>query len=120
MSAMGVSSATRLTTSLSAKTVHMFEIFTSRFHSRPTRQNSSIESSMARAVASRKRPVPAAHLSFMTKLSTPPASSRWMTLESCPPMSMTVRASGARKCAPRAWQVISVMAESMSGMASRP
>ena len=120
MSAMGVSSATSDTTSLSANTVHMLDIFTSCRHSRPTRQNSSSGSSMARAVASRKRPVPAAHLSFMTKFTTPPASSRWMTFESWPPMSMMVSASGARKWAPRAWHVISVMAESMPSMALRP
>ena len=47
-------------------------------------------------VTSRNRPVPAAHVSFVTKFSTPPWSLRRMTLVSCPPTSTMVRASGER------------------------
>jgi hypothetical protein len=42
-----------------------------------------------------------------------------MTLLSCPPISMIVRASGASWWTPRAWQVISVMVVSVKRMASR-
>ena len=38
--------------------------------------------------------MPAAHLSFMTKFSTPPWSLRRMTLVSCPPTSTMVRFRG--------------------------
>src|ERR1035437_8539025 len=37
------------------------------------------------------RPVPAAHLSFIKKAETLPFSSQRMALQSCPPMSRTVR-----------------------------
>ena len=84
------------TTSDSANTVHMLEMVTSWCHCSPWRDSSSIGICSVRAMASRKRPVPAAHLSFITKFCTVPSALRWMTLESCPPMSMTVRASGAR------------------------
>ncbi|STV23802.1 Uncharacterised protein [Klebsiella pneumoniae] len=48
-------------------------------------------------MTSRKRPVPAAHLSFIRKsLRLPPASS-WITLLSWPPISITVRVSGAQQ-----------------------
>ncbi len=46
------------------------------------------------AVISKKRPVPAAHLSFITKSFTFPLSVRVMILESCPPISIIVFASG--------------------------
>ena len=42
------------------------------------------------AMTSRKRPVPAEHLSFIMKSFTSPSSTR-MILVSWPPMSMTVR-----------------------------
>ena len=42
-----------------------------------------------RAIISRKRPVPAAHLSFITKFCTVPCPSIQITFESWPPMSMT-------------------------------
>jgi hypothetical protein len=56
-----------------------------------------------------KRPVPAAHLSFITNSTTLPVSrSTLMAFESCPPMSRIVRASGMSAWAPMAWQLISV------------
>ena len=64
--------------------------------------------------------MPAAHLSFMTKFTTPPFSSIRITLLSWPPMSMMVRTAGSRKNAPLAWQVISVMDWSPRSMAARP
>ena len=72
----------------------MEEMVISSFHCRPTVEISSRESSRVRAIISRKRPVPAAHLSFMTKLVTLPSGAMAMTLLSCPPMSMTVRTWG--------------------------
>ena len=56
---------------------------------------------------SRKRPVPAEHLSFMTNfLTAPPASA--MTFVSWPPTSTTTPSRPNRRAAPRPWQVISV------------
>ena len=61
------------------------------------------------AAFSKKRPVPAAHLSFITNSTTlPVVGSTLMAFESCPPMSMIVRAFGMSACAPIAWQLISV------------
>ena len=60
-------------------------------------------------MTSRKRPVPAAQRSFISKSANAPAPlPRRMTLESWPPMSMTRPASGLRKRAPSAQAVISV------------
>ena len=71
------------------------------------------------AMFCRKRPVPAAHLSFIRKLTTFPSRSKAMTLLSCPPMSRIVRTppgSPSRKSrpAPTAWQEISVTRPSAS------
>ena len=112
--------ATRETTSESAKTVHMEEMVISSFHFRPMVEMSSKEISSVRAIISRKRPVPAAHLSFMTKLDTLPSGSTLMALLSWPPMSMTERMAGFRKWAPLAWQVISVTDLSPVWMTPRP
>ena len=46
------------------------------------------------AKTSMPRPVPAAHLSFMAKAVTFPFSSQRITLQSCPPMSSTLRTLG--------------------------
>ncbi len=54
------------------------------------------------AITSIDRPAPAAHLSFMTKLVTFPVSLQVMTLQSCPPISKTVRAEGNVQWAPLA------------------
>lgn len=107
-------------TSDSAKTVHMLDMVSSLSHVRPRRLISAMSSSSVRAIISRKRPVPAAHLSFIMKPVTWPVSSRLMILLSCPPMSMIVRTAGFRKCAPRAWQVISVLVSVAKGMLFRP
>ena len=120
MSAAEWLSAMRDTTSDSAKTVHMLEMVSSCSQCRPMRAISSRLSSRVRAISSRNRPVPAAHLSFITKLVTPPDSSRQMTLLSWPPMSTMARASGYRRWAPRAWQVISVTCPVAKGMLFRP
>ncbi len=103
----GTSWARRLITSLSANTVHMLDISTG---SAPSESAPSAPTSVSRApaITSRKRPVPAAHLSFMEKSTTPPAPSVFITLLSWPPMSMTMSVPGTRNWAPLAWQVISV------------
>ena len=85
----------RLMTSLSANTVHMLLILVGS----PERARSAIccwEMPRRSAMISKKRPVPAAHLSFMRKSVTLPSGPRVITFESCPPMSSTVDASGAR------------------------
>ena len=120
MSAAEWLSAMRDTTSDSAKTVHMLEMVSSCSQDRPMAAISSISSSRVRAISSRKRPVPAAHLSFMTKLVTFPSPSRQMTLLSWPPMSTMARAWGYSRWAPRAWQVISVTWPVAKGMLLRP
>ena len=97
---------TRLMTSDSANTVHMLEISVGR----PARAMAAISSWVTprrSAMISRKRPVPAEHLSFMTNFMTLPDFSP-MALVSCPPMSMTVPSSPNSAHAPRPWQVISV------------
>ena len=96
MSATFLFWATRDTTSDSAKTVHMLEITTFSFHSSPFVLISSNESPSVLAIISRKRPVPAAHLSFIRKFFTAPFSSMLIALISCPPISMTVRTRGFR------------------------
>ena len=68
----------------------------------------------------RKRPVPAAHLSFIRKSCTEPSGAVLMTLLSCPPMSSTTPVPGKRWTAPRAWQVISVTTLSAKGREMRP
>jgi len=100
MSAIEQLSAMSETTSDSAKTVHILEIVRSFFQARPVRTIMSISSSRVRAIISRKRPVPAAHLSFITKLTTLPSLSMRIILLSCPPISTIVRIVGSRKNAP--------------------
>lgn len=46
------------------------------------------DNSNERAIASKKRPVPAAHLSFIAKFLTVPSVSIAIPLMSCPPISM--------------------------------
>ena len=55
---------------------------------------SATPTSSTLAITSRKRPVPAAHLSFIRKLSSLPFLPMLITLESWPPMSRRVLASG--------------------------
>ena len=107
--------ASRPMTSDSAKTVHMLLMGWSSVSSGMLQKSASLQPRWT-AMFWRKRPVPAAHLSFMRKSSTLPFSSILMTFESWPPMSSTVVASGARRRAPAAWQVISVTRRSASNM----
>ena len=95
MSPGGVSWAISPTISLSAKTAHMLLMGTGRH---PWTNSSICEMSLpTRAIIiSMNRPVPAAHLSFIKKSFTCPWLSRVMTLQSCPPISMTVSQPGAR------------------------
>src|SRR3989304_2287890 len=72
------------------------------------------------AAADGKRPVPAAHLSFMAKSMTEPSAPTLIALVSWPPMSITVRVRGKIECAPRAWQGISVIWASPKGTLYRP
>ena len=95
-------------TSLSAKTVQVELMARFLVDWAPSAPSSSTFTSSTRAITSRNRPVPAAHLSFMTKLVITPFSI-WRTFTSWPPMSMTVCTSGNRKLAPLAWQLSSLI-----------
>jgi len=64
--------------------------------------------SSALEAAPRKRPVPAAHLSFIQKSRISPTGETLIAFVSCPPMSTTVRVPGNIWTAPRPWQLISV------------
>ena len=75
------------------------------------------------ASTDRKLPVPAAHRSFMAKLTTLPWSSSEIALLSCPPMLMMVLISPnalAAATAPMAFAVISLMFSSASLKSFRP
>ena len=96
MSAFSLLLAMREMTSDSANTEHMLVISMSSVDRRATGPSSSTSISRVRAIISRKRPVPAAHLSFMTKSVTSPASFKWMALLSWPPMSRIVRTLGLK------------------------
>ena len=109
---------TKEMTSDSANTVHMLEM-TVGCPAAAKRASSAWLTPNRSAMISKKRPVPAEHLSFMTNLRTlPPA--RPMALVSCPPISMTVPSSPKSAAAPRAWQVISVTTLFAYGTATRP
>jgi hypothetical protein len=56
----------------------------------------------------------------MEKSATEPSGPTLMALVSCPPMSITVRVAGKSDCAPRAWQVISVIWASPKRILYRP
>lgn len=95
-------------TSLSAKTVHVEDIFI-LFVAFKVRLSSPSRSTLrAFAITSRNRPVPAAHLSFITKCVTFPSSDTDIALESWPPISIIVHLRGYKEKIPLAWQVISV------------
>ena len=81
-------------TSDSEKTVQVEEIFEGLAALKYSPSSWATSSWRILAMTSRKRPVPAAHLSFIWKLVMIPDSVMDMTLASCPPMSMSVRASG--------------------------
>ena len=99
-------------TSLSANTVQVLEIAAGAAALAASASRSSTSRRRIEAITSRNRPVPAAHLSFMTKFTILPEGDRAMTLASCPPMSMTVRRSGNTKRPPRAWAVSSLISPS--------
>ena len=120
ISRLSVSRDSWLMTSLSAKTVQVELMDTFLVDCAPSVPRSSTFTSSTRAITSRNRPVPAAHLSFMTKLVMTPFSI-WSTFTSWPPMSMTVWTSGKRKLAPLAWQLSSLICWSaISSMELRP
>jgi hypothetical protein len=108
MPSRGAPWATSEITSLSAKTVQVDETATGRSARADSSRTSSNGTCSRPRITSRKRPVPAAHLSFMAKSSTSPAPPRRITLVSCPPTSRSTPGRGRRRKAPRAWQVISV------------
>ena len=73
ISSRGLPSPTRVMTSDSAKTVHWAVMGITFLALRDSLLNSGRLSSKERAMASKKRPVPAAHLSFMAKFFTVPS-----------------------------------------------
>ena len=94
-------------TSDSANTVHI-ELMEVLLPEAASSQSSAGRRESVFAMISRKRPVPAEHLSFMTKSLTAPSSTA-ISLVSWPPMSMIRRFSAPKMWqAPRPWQVISV------------
>jgi len=108
MSSTALPRASQESTSDSAKTVQVLLILTGRSPASAVGPSSSSARSSACAADWRKRPVPAAHLSFMQKSSTSPPAPTLIALVSWPPMSRTVRVAGNMWAAPRAWQAISV------------
>ena len=92
----------------SAKTVQVEEIGSSAEAASARGPRSATSTPSRAAVCSRKRPVPAAHLSFMAKSTGRPFGPMRMTLPSCPPMSTRVPPWPRARKTPRAWQVISV------------
>ena len=82
ISSMGLPSPTREMTSDSAKTVHWAVMGMTFFACRDRLENSVKSISKALAIASKNRPVPAAHLSFMAKFSTVPSVSTAMPFTS--------------------------------------
>ena len=99
MSPGGVSWAISPTISLSAKTAHMLLMGTGRQSCTKSSRCEMLLPTRA-IIISMKRPVPAAHLSFIKKSFTCPWLSRVMTLQSCPPISMTVSHRGPIGSAP--------------------
>ena len=83
-------------TSDSANTVQRLLMGTTSSPCWASWEREAMGQSSTRAITSKKRPVPAAHLSFMTKFSTLPSCPRRMTLVSCPPTSTMVRAEEER------------------------
>ena len=107
-------------TSLSAKTVHCAVMGMTFFAVRLRFEKSGRLSSNAFAIASKKRPVPAEHLSFIAKFFTVPSVSMLMPFTSWPPMSIIARTFGSVTWTPIAWQLISEMFSSANGTLFRP
>ncbi len=110
----------RVTTSDSANTLHWLVMVAGFFDLSESDDMPSRPHSRTRAIASKNLPVPAAQRSFITNSRTLPFSSSDITLQSCPPISTTVRTEGRIHCAPRAWQVISEMFSLAKGTLSLP
>ena len=89
-------------TSDSANTVHVLLILTGDFDVIEISPNIETSVSNTPAITSKNLPVPAAHLSFMTKLDKFPFLSNKSAFISCPPISITVPTSGTRKFTPLA------------------
>ena len=83
-------------TSDSANTEHILVISMSSVDCKAIVPSSLISTSNVLAIISRKRPVPAAHLSFITKSMTSPLSLNLIPLLSCPPISKIVRIFGLK------------------------
>ena len=97
MSAAGSPLARWEITSDSANTTHWLLTSSSLVDLSDSGPTSYIVRSSSVAAFSRKRPVPAAHLSFMRNFTTfPVCGSTWIALASCPPMSMMVRVPALR------------------------
>lgn len=96
----------------SANTVQVVVMRTGFCDFRASGPSSPSGISSAYDAAPRKRPVPAAHLSFMVKSATCPSGLTAIAFVSWPPMSITVRVFGNSATAPRAWQLISVTCSS--------
>ena len=120
ISSVGLPSPTRVMTSLSAKTVHCAVMGMTFLAVRLRFENSGRLISKALAMASKKRPVPAEHLSFMAKFLTVPSVSMLMPLTSWPPISIIARTLGSVTWTPMAWQLISEMFSSAKGTLLRP
>ncbi len=82
ISSIALPSPTRVMTSDSAKTVHCAVIGMMFFAWRLSFEKSDRDISKLLAMASKKRPVPAAHLSFIAKFLTVPSVSMAMPLTS--------------------------------------
>ncbi len=95
-------------TSDSEKTVHMLFILAGLALLSESSPIFATRTCSTRAITSMNLPVPAAHLSFITKFATWPSSVRLIALLSWPPMSRIVLAEGQTAFAPSAWAVISV------------
>ena len=107
-------------TSDSANTVQveLMLMVPSAFASRSLR--SATPTSSILAITSRKRPVPAAHLSFIRKFSSLPLSPMLITLASCPPMSRSVLAWGYMVCTPSVCAESSLITKSAASKLLRP
>src|SRR3989339_8198 len=103
----------------SANTVHMALMTIPSAPCMAAAPNTSRPYPSLLAMTSRNFPVPAEHLSFISKRATRPFLSNEIILRSCPPMSITVEQSGNRKRAPSACALISVIVGNACFISSR-
>ena len=106
MSSCGVSAPSKEAIDVSMKTVQRSPRSAGAREARAISPNFSSGISILAACSSIKEPVPAAQILFIMKSTTSP-SLREIYLESCPPISKTVSASGFQNDAHFAWAVIS-------------